>query len=124
MNVASHNHKKKIGCALCVACDLPAGRKTCAFLGHSAHLGCSRCLKKFTGTVGSMDYAGFDRKNWTLRTGVQHSCAAHKLLNCKTKAEFMSLESEKGCRYSEVLKLPYFDQQWPYIGTSQQEFKQ
>ena len=34
------------GALLCVACDLPAGRKVCGFLGTSAALGCSRCLKK------------------------------------------------------------------------------
>ena len=28
---------------LAVACDLPAGRKICGFLGTSAALGCSRC---------------------------------------------------------------------------------
>lgn len=57
--------KKKFRCALlCVACDLPAGRKVCGFLGHSARLGCSRCLKELPGSVGSMDYSGFDRENW------------------------------------------------------------
>lgn len=35
-----------IRCALlCVACDLPAGRKVCGFLSHSAALGCSKCKK-------------------------------------------------------------------------------
>ena len=34
-----------IKCVLiCVTCDLPATRKVCGFLGHSAKLGCSRCL--------------------------------------------------------------------------------
>ena len=33
------------GAILCVACDLPAGRKTCGFLGHTANYGCSKCLK-------------------------------------------------------------------------------
>ena len=34
----------KIRCAMVgVVCDLPAGRKVCGFLGHSANLGCSRC---------------------------------------------------------------------------------
>lgn len=32
---------------MCVACDIPAARKVCGFLGHSANLGCSRCLKFF-----------------------------------------------------------------------------
>ena len=38
-----------VRCALlCVACDLPAGRKLCVFLSHSAKHGCSKCLKLFT----------------------------------------------------------------------------
>ena len=48
MYIASSNYRKVIRCAvLCVACDLPAGRKLCGFLGHSARLRCSRCLKEF-----------------------------------------------------------------------------
>ena len=43
-SVASLSCVKKIRCALiCVACDLPAGRKICGFLSYSARLGCSRC---------------------------------------------------------------------------------
>ena len=50
-------HKALVRFALlCLACDLPAGRKVGGFLGHSAHLGCSRCLKHFVGRVGEMDY--------------------------------------------------------------------
>ena len=29
---------------IAVSCDLPAGRKVCGFLSHSANLGCSRCM--------------------------------------------------------------------------------
>ena len=69
MNAASINCIKKIRCALlCVACDLPAGRKICGFMGHSARLGCSRCFKKFPGSIGTMDYSGFDRHNWKPHT--------------------------------------------------------
>ena len=58
-----------IRCALlCVACDLPAGRKVCGFLGHSATLGCSRCLKAFPGAVGCKNYSGFNRSLWQPRT--------------------------------------------------------
>lgn len=63
LNVASLGCRKLIRCALlCIACDIPAGRKVCGFLGHNAHLGCSRCFKNFTGTVGSMNFSGFDRE--------------------------------------------------------------
>ena len=32
---------------ICVACDIPAARKVCGFVGHSAHLGCSNSMKIF-----------------------------------------------------------------------------
>lgn len=28
---------------LCISCDIPACRKVCGFLGHNAHLACSKC---------------------------------------------------------------------------------
>lgn len=33
---------------LCVRCDIPAARKVCAFVGHHAPKGCSKCLLSFT----------------------------------------------------------------------------
>ena len=43
----------QVRCALlCVACDIPASRKVCGFLGHSADIGCSKCLKRFPGGGG------------------------------------------------------------------------
>ena len=110
LNVASLGCRKLIRCALvCVACDTPAGRKVCGFLGHTAHLGCSRCFKKFSGTVGEMSFSGFDRDNWPCRTGPRHKQDACSLLNIRTKSDLQKAESELGCRYSVLLKLPYFD---------------
>ena len=37
---------------ICVGCDIPASRKLCGFLGHSATAGCNKCKKKFPGGVG------------------------------------------------------------------------
>lgn len=37
---------------LCVGCDVPASRKLCGFLGHSATMGCNKCKKEFPGMVG------------------------------------------------------------------------
>lgn len=43
-----NNGTQLIRCALlCVGCDLPAARKVCGFLSHSANLGCSRCYSNF-----------------------------------------------------------------------------
>ena len=99
-----------IRCALLsCACDLPAGRKVCGFLGHSASDGCSRCLKSFPGTVGAMNYSGFDRSTWPPRHNEAHRRDVQHIKNCTTKTEQKQLESELGCRYSALIKLPYFD---------------
>lgn len=109
-NIPAINCRKIVRCALvCVSCDLPAGRKACGFLGHAAHLGCSRCLKRFSGSVGSMDYSGFDRENWVLRSGPEHKEKCLNILNAKTQSERDNLESSGGCRYSILVCLPYFD---------------
>ena len=53
--LSSSSTQKTVRCLLLgVSCDLPAGRKVCGFL---AKFGCSKCLKEFPGSVGSMDYS-------------------------------------------------------------------
>lgn len=110
-NLNIHGHSKKlVRCALlCAACDLPAGRKLCGFLSYNAHNGCTRCWKKFSGAVGSMDYSGFDRDNWMLKTTEEHRVTASEIESCNTKAGRAEIESESGFRYTSLLKLPYFD---------------
>ena len=110
LNVSFLQCRKLIRYALlCIACDIPAGRKVCGFLSHNAHFGCSRCLKQFTGTVGSMNFSGFDRDNWPSRSGTRHAQNALSLMNIATKTRRQNAESKLGCKYSVLLKLPYFD---------------
>ena len=88
INTGSHLKNVTVrGALLSIACDLPAGRKVCGFLGHLACLGCSRCYKRFLGGVGSMDYSGFDRSLWPPRTDERHREDVRKILKCKTKQE-------------------------------------
>ena len=59
----------------CVNCDLPANRKLCGFLGHTANLGCNKCYKKFGSSIEggtAADYSGFDRGNWVFRDNWSH----------------------------------------------------
>ena len=100
-----------IRCALiCVGCDLPAGRKVCGFLSHSANLGCSRCYSNFgTGIFGKQDYSGFNRANWVARTVKKHRSDVSSICKCVSKTDQQRKESELGCRYSCLLRLPYFD---------------
>ena len=73
-----------VRCALlCVACDIPAGRKVCGFLSHSANLGCPRCYCNFaTGDALRRDYSGFDRSSWTYRSNTRHKADVQTILEC------------------------------------------
>ena len=64
-------------------------------------------IKQITGTIGSMNFSGFDRDNWPCRTGPRHVQDAVGLLNIQTKTELQKAESQLGCRYSVLLELPY-----------------
>ena len=94
---------------LCVACDLPAARKECGFLSYSATVGCSRCYKQFPGAVGKKNYAGFDRTTWKPRSVSQHRKHVHQIETAKGSQQKNELITKHGCRYSELLRLPYFD---------------
>ena len=94
---------------LCVSCDIPAGRKLCGFLGHSANLGCSKSYKIFPGSVSQKDYSGFNRDTWSPRTEVNHRADVLRLSHCTTVTARNGLESKLGCRYSALLNLPYFN---------------
>ena len=56
---------------LAVACDLPAGRKVCGFLSHSANLGCSRCYCSFSEGGLQRNYLCLDRNSWKMRSNQQ-----------------------------------------------------
>lgn len=93
---------KMFNCALlCVACDIPAGRKVCGFMGHNAHYACYRCFKWFPGDFGNIDFSGFDRENWPK---LIHRRVAMGMRTFSTPAE--REESQAGLRYSSLLHYP------------------
>lgn len=96
---------------ICVACDIPAARKVCGFLGHRATLGCSKCLLRFpTESFGDKpDYSNFARNQWKLRTNSHHRSEALSHNACNTKSGRIEVERRSGVRYSCLLQLPYFD---------------
>lgn len=93
----------------CVACDIPASRKVCGFLGHNAKFGCNKCYKEFDHSFGEVDYSGYDRENWTPRTVDLHRQRCRDLMKETTKSGMRKSESANGVRYSVLLSLPYFD---------------
>ena len=95
---------------MCVACDIPAARKVCGFMGHGATLGCSRCLKIFpNGSDNKKDCSGFSRESWPVRNLDAHRETCKKLKKCKTPHEAGNMESQTGIKYSVLIELPYFD---------------
>ena len=94
----------------CIACDIPASRKLCGFLGHNATLGCNKCLKKFNSTsFGVVDYSGYNRELWEPRNSQLHREQCREILAQNTETGMRKYASQYGLRYSTLLLLPYFD---------------
>ena len=60
-------------------------------------------------SIGTMNYSGFDRSKWPCRSGEAHRNNVSKILQAISKRQLAKFESTLGCRYSCLLKLPYFD---------------
>ena len=89
-----------------VCCDLPAGRKVCRFLSHSANLGCSKCYCEFSKGFNEQDYSNLERSSSISRSNEKHRCHAKKLKKCKTKTKKQAKEKKFAYRYSVLLHLP------------------
>lgn len=101
-----------VRCALtCITCDLPATRKLCGFLSFSASKGCSKCRKHFPCEQfgEKVDYSGFDRDEWPQRSHEMHLQHVSEVQEATTASRQNELEKMHGVRYSELLRLPYFD---------------
>ncbi|XP_044176728.1 uncharacterized protein LOC122946993 [Acropora millepora] len=100
-----------VAALLCVAADIPATRKVCGFVGHSANRACSKCSKFFPGGFREKkDFSGFQqRSSWPIRDGVSHKRNCERLKAAKSQSEFGRLSSLYGVHYSALCKLEYFD---------------
>ena len=109
----SPDHARIFRVALvCTGADIPAARKLCGFLGHSATAGCSRCTKRFPGKLGEKNYGGFNRScpdaGWIPRTNEGHRQQCAEICQLPTKTLKEAKEAEYGSRYSVLLELPYY----------------
>ena len=95
---------------LCFASNIPAARKLCGFLGHSAKRGCSHCNKEFPGGFGEQkNYGSFDdRDEWPKRSSQQHHKDAYRVTNCRSENAAEKLASQLGVRYTVLFELPYY----------------
>ena len=95
---------------LCFASDIPAARKLCGFLGHSARRGCFHCYRESPGGFGEQrNYGGFqDRDQWPKRSSQQHRRDAYRVKSCTSESASEKLASQLGVRYTVLLELPYY----------------
>ena len=96
-----------------VAADLPAIRKVTQFLGHKADLGCSRCkfrAEREPGTAGAsgkMSY--YTPSACEARKHEEVTLQAAEFRSAQTRASAVQISQKNGVRYSELIRLPYFD---------------
>ena len=84
----------------CIVCNIPASRKVSGFLGHSAALGCNKCLKRFECSFGqSTNYSGFDWEHWELRTGETHHKHVQEVMKETTKTGIAAAKAKLGVHY-------------------------
>ncbi|GET58964.1 hypothetical protein GLOIN_2v1786477 [Rhizophagus irregularis DAOM 181602=DAOM 197198] len=105
-----HQLGKKICAALImVSCDIPAARKIC---GHvSALVSCHRCQKKANYENHQHNFAGMgDMEDWFVaRDSNEHLQNALGWRRCNSDASRKRFVKQTGVRWSELLRLPYFD---------------
>ena len=94
---------------LCVACGISASRKVCGFTQHNSKHGRNKCTKEFdVGGIGDRtDYSGFE--HCRSRNIIEHGRQVDEIMQQTTQEDRSRLESSYGARYSELLRLPYFD---------------
>ncbi|GET53938.1 hypothetical protein GLOIN_2v1786147 [Rhizophagus irregularis DAOM 181602=DAOM 197198] len=101
---------KRIRAALIlVSCDIPAARKIC---GHiSALVSCHRCEKKANYENRQHNFAGINEMDewFTCRDLAQHRQDAIGWRRCNSDAARKRFVKQTGVRWSELLRLPYFD---------------
>ncbi|CDO75810.1 hypothetical protein BN946_scf184951.g8 [Trametes cinnabarina] len=86
-----------------LVCDLPALRKAAGFASHAAKWFCSFCrlIKKLICNI--------ERATWPTRSAKEHRHLAAQWRDAATEAERQGLFKEHGVRWSELLRLPYWD---------------
>jgi hypothetical protein len=102
--------KKKIRLALiCCSNDIPAARKLC---GHiSASVSCYRCYKRANIKGNKLNFGGFDdMDDWFVERDLEeHRLHAEDWRRCKSNNERKRHVSSTFARWTELLRLPYFN---------------
>lgn len=95
-----------IFCALvAIVCDSPAARKVAGFSSFKHEYFCWRCWCNKT----EHHYDHYDISVWTLRTNEESRRHANAFLAAPNDKEAKKCFDQSGLRWSEFLRLPYFD---------------
>ena len=111
MNTATCGQSIIRAALFCLASDIPATRKVIGFAGHSASMGCSKCMKKFTylHPHNKLDYSGFNCTHWKQRTLEDYKLHSAEFLSANTKSKQSEVIKKYGVRHIVLLQLPYFN---------------
>ncbi|KAJ3535310.1 hypothetical protein NM688_g6997 [Phlebia brevispora] len=83
--------------------DAPASKKISGMASHSANIFCSLCR------LPRADINNLDEESWERITPEQHRQLAEQWRQAESRAEQDRLLKQHGIRWSELLRLPYWD---------------
>ena len=101
-----HPHGRLVRCAIVsVVCDLLAAKKTAGFgsLAHTHFCHICHCTRNVHG------YGHLDQHLWRMRTNEETRVSAQAYKDSKTEVDSDAIFAQTGVRWSELLRLPYFD---------------
>ena len=91
------------GAVIPLICDLPAARQMSGFSSHNSRNFCSFCAL----TLDDID--DFDYQHWPSRSLAEHQRLAQEWKDATSERDRDKLYEENGVRWSELLRLPYWD---------------
>ncbi|KAJ3528879.1 hypothetical protein NM688_g7934 [Phlebia brevispora] len=101
---AKYEQGRRVFCLLVpLISDAPASKKISGMTSHSATLFCSLCR------LPRADINNLDEQSWERITPEQHRQLADRWRQAESKAEQDRLLKQNGIRWSELLRLPYWD---------------
>lgn len=104
MQTPLHPLGRRVRCAVVpLVCDLPAARQMSGFGSHGSKYFCAEC-KQILGNIQNLDY-----KDWERRNSCDHRLAAQAWKDAQTETERVAQFKATGIRWSELLRLPYWD---------------
>lgn len=91
------------GALVPVICDLPAAQRVAGLGGHASGHFCSECLQTLD------DICDLNREGWIPRSYADHMIYAERWKNAQTEADRNNVFREYGAKWSELLRLSYWD---------------